>query len=186
MLLTTVLMVAVAGCSNSDGGSQGTRADNVAGTGEIDAPIDACGLVTAADAAAVLGAEPVVTVEFPFRIRENRQPPGVDQPDLLGECLWRWEVPSGEEFELAQLQFTVWSGEAFYSDPPINDGAVEPLDVGDRGLIVDLPSADGGDSFLISFVVGGKTVWLDAAIWRNADGRADLIAMARRIASDLG
>jgi len=182
-----VLIVALAGCNKSDSDPATTQSGETAGRGASGGLVDACAVVTAGDAAALLGVEPIDNVDFPFRIRQNRQgAPDVDQPDLLGECLWLWEVPPGETFELAQVQFYVWDGETFYSDPPVNEGEYGSIDVGDRGVIVTVPPENDGDAYLVSFVVGGKTVWLDAAIWRNPGGRADLIELARSVASELG
>jgi hypothetical protein len=149
-------------------------------------PVDACSLLTAADASSILGVEPIVTVEFPFRIREDRTGgPEIDQPELLGECLWMWEVPEGEAFELAQVQFYVWDGDTFFAAPPIDEGA-EALAVGDRGRLVTVASQPDNAVYLVDFVAGGKTVWLDASVWRNPDALDVLVEISQRIAGALG
>ena len=192
VVIVVMAALVAASCGGGSGGDPAEAEPAATGTSAVVETtsgaqlVDACSLLTADDAAAILGVEPIVTVEFPFRIREDRTGgPDVDQPDLLGECLWQWEVPSGETFELAQVQFYVWDGDAFFAAPPIEEGA-ETLDVGDRGRIVTVPAQSGNSVFLIDVVAGGTTVWLDASIWRNPDARAVLVATARRIAGDLG
>ena len=90
----------------------------------------------------------------------------------------------GETFELAQVQFYVWEGDAFFAAPPLE--ASESLDVGDRGRIVTMPTDSGNAVYLIDFVAGGTTVWLDASIWRNPDARTVLIDISERLAAELG
>lgn len=106
-----VMASLLAACGGGDDGDGG-------GDGDV-AEIDACQLVTQADAAALFGQPPT-------------QEEGAYTPDpaFLGECLWTWEAP---DYSNELLAIYVWdnsSGTYF----AVEEGS-EPFAIGEEGYI---------------------------------------------------
>jgi hypothetical protein len=94
---------------------EATEVETTDVTGDATAIGDPCEIVTQSDAEAVL-AEPV-------EAEAERE-----APLALGQCVWN--ATATDSF--GQLQFRVYDGESFYSEP--TEGA-EPFDVGDPAYI---------------------------------------------------
>lgn len=122
-------VLALAGCGSDGGGdgSSGTGGAGIGGTGAggsgggaDGAPgseIDACAIVTRADATALFGEKATP---------DTSNNPVVDA-NLLGECLWAWDTETSGQL----LQFRVWNG-AEYHDVP---DTAEAFAVGTDGYV---------------------------------------------------
>lgn len=104
------------GCGGDDGGGGGGGGTGGGGS------IDACSIVTQADASALFG-QPAE--------KDASGSPNV--PGMAGECLWSWSDASANSH---LLQFRVWNGEAYYS-PGAN---AEPFAIGDKGAVSTDPT----------------------------------------------
>lgn len=141
MVAAIVLATAMAACGGSGGGDE--PATPARGPETPRAPsgtaVDACAIVTQADATALFG-QPAV--------RQEGQK--IPVPIMIGECLWTWDTDTANQL----LQFRVWSTESAYSRP--EDGFTQPLELGDRGHVRAHPQ--GGVD--IEWVQGGRMIGL--------------------------
>ena len=160
-LCSTAILAAVllAACGGPEEPTAPDAATKPAATARPPA-VDACGIVTANDAAALFG-----------------QPASPDSgpggATLIAQCLWTWDTDSSNQL----LQFHLW-------DPLAHDMPqdAEPLDVGEKGFIRKHPIA-GVD---IGWLQGGRFVSLaystigpDAPV--ATDRAEQVIALARRV-----
>jgi hypothetical protein len=138
-----VAALVLAACGGDDEAGSGPEAasqeETTEATGQGDGDDteigDPCEIVTQSDAEAVLG-EPV-------EAEAERE-----APLALGQCVWN--ATAADSF--GQLQFRVYDGGSYYSEP--EEGA-EPFDVGDPAYIrVD----EGFDVIDIQFVTNGSLV----------------------------
>jgi hypothetical protein len=143
--IAVVLVLAPAfGCGDDAGGDgaspsggTGTSGSGSQGEGEI----DACAIVTQADASQLFGEE--ATSEAPFA------------PGALGACNWVYEVEDEIGSVSSQLlQFYIWPTEQYHSVPADS----EPLDVGQDGYLewsetlgVDTGWIQGGRALTLSY-----------------------------------
>ena len=104
------------------GGDDSGNSDDGGGATEI----DACALITQADAAGLFGQTPA-------------QEEGAYTPDpaFLGECLWTWEAPDYSNMFLA---IYVWDNSSglYY----VTEEGSEPFAIGDDGYIRVTPGSD--------------------------------------------
>ena len=175
IIVVLVLTLFLTGCGDDAGDGATNTTARTGGSGGTTPPaddldIDACALLTAEDAAEILGAEPIVPLET--------QSSAADQ-FLLGRCLWEWQTTE-DVFEIGLVQLFIWDGEQFYGEELYEEDEIERLDIGERGYATESIGYD------ITFLIDGKTVTLGAAGGRNSEGRAALLAAARRIAGELG
>jgi hypothetical protein len=105
--IPALLLAACSGGGDDTGGEEGAT------------EIDACALITQADAEGLFG-HPAVSEEGT---------PTVD-PAFLGECLWTWEAP---DYSNMLLAIYVWDNSSGYYYVP-DDGSA-PLAIGDEGYI---------------------------------------------------
>jgi hypothetical protein len=134
------LAALIAACGGSGGGEErsSTPASTPTPNSEKSASqIDACALVTQADATALFG-QPAT----------RQDGPKIAVPIMIGECIWTWDADSSNQL----LQFRVWSTEQAYSRP--NDEFVQDFPLGDRGHVHAHPQ--GGVS--IEWIQGGKMI----------------------------
>lgn len=117
-LFAVMTLALVPGCGDdSSNGSNGGSAGNGGSSGNGGgggSEIDACAIVTQADANDLFG-------------ETAQQGDSSKLPGLLGECLWE----ADGQMHGHLLQFAVWDGEEYYSEPA--DG--QPLAVGEKGYI---------------------------------------------------
>lgn len=144
--LASLLAFALA-CSRSDGQ---TAERTAAAPPRSDAPppasVDACALVTEAEATALFSEAAA---------RESGV--AVTDPHMIGECIWGHDSPVGSH----QLQVRVWDSPQYYSAP--DDEFTKPLGVGEKGYVraqsasgVDIAWVQDGRVFELSyFTVGG-------------------------------
>ena len=133
-LTVTVLLLflGLAACSGGKAPHADASADTAGGS------VDACALLTKADASGLFG-EPASSDQTSDSV-----------PGQLGKCAWHWKNPDPKVAENKGLQLIVWSGPQYYSAP---DGS-EPLQIGDHGYI----QAHGPfKSVNIGWVQNGKT-----------------------------
>lgn len=139
-LLVVILVLGVAaGCGSSN--EPTSNLGQVAAEGDTNirnVTLDACQVVTQADASAIFGETAI----------EDQGTPITD-PNLLGECLWTWDTETANQL----IQFRIWNGEQYYSEPEADS---QPLDIGDKGKIRVNEVAGIG----IEWVQDGKTVSL--------------------------
>jgi hypothetical protein len=134
------------------------------------ATVDACALVTQAEAAELFG-----------EAADREQGVTVTDPAMIGECIWEHETPAGSH----QLQVRVWGSPQYYT--PTDDDFTRPLEVGERGY-VRVHSASGVD---IAWVQGGRVYELSyftvgAPGFPKATERVGAVtALARRTSSKL-
>jgi hypothetical protein len=107
--LIAIPALLLAACSGGDDDTSGADATE----------IDACALVTQADADGLFG-QPAVS---------ESGTPTVD-PAFLGECLWTWEAPDYSNMLLAIYVWDNSDGNYFF----VEEGS-EPLAIGDEGYI---------------------------------------------------
>jgi hypothetical protein len=146
-ILPAALLLWACGSSAGDAGSAESATPGAAGAPPAAAAkVDACALVTAAEAGALFG-EPATRDEGVT----------VTDPNMIGECIWEHETSAGSH----QLQVRVWGSPQYYT--PLDDEFTEPLDVGERGYVrthsasgVDIAWVQGGRVYELSyFTVGG-------------------------------
>lgn len=101
------------GCGGDDGGGGG---------GGGAASIDACAIVTQADATALFGAEAGTFTS---------SGPATPIPGMRGECLWDYDYP---DYSSQLLQFRVWDKE-YYSEPT----GAEAFSIGEQGYVAKGP-----------------------------------------------
>lgn len=117
-----------------------------AASGDSGAKIDACALVTQADATALFG-KPAVP--------EEGTP--VFDPNMMGECLWTWDTETGGQL----LQFRVFNGPQYYSELP----DAQPFDIGEQGNVrtntftgVDVEWIQDAKTYTLSYSTVGTDV----------------------------
>jgi hypothetical protein len=148
-ILPAALLGSACGSSAGDAGSAkaaGGDAGAAAPASTTASKVDACALVTAAEAAALFG-EPAT----------RDAGVTVTDPNMIGECIWEHETPAGSH----QLQVRVWASPQYYNPPA--DEFTTPLDVGERGYVrshsasgVDVAWVQGGRVYELSyFTIGG-------------------------------
>ena len=135
-LVATASLLLATGCGDdsTSGGSAGSAGS--AGSGGSSS-IDACAIVTQQDATDLFG---------------ETATQGTGQsghPASLGECEWEWE---NAEAHGHLLQFYVWDGAQYYTEPP----DFQPLAVGEKGYIRVVAS-----SIDMGWVQDGKTLGLN-------------------------
>lgn len=126
--------------------------------------IDACAIVTAADAATVFG-------------QPASPETGHSGVSVVAQCLWGWDG----EFSTQLLQFHIFDPRGY--DVP--EGA-EPLDLGENGYVlnhpllgVDIAWLQGGHHISLSYSTGGPGV-------PKAGERVEqMVALARQVADRL-
>jgi len=106
------------GCGGDGGGGGGGGGVGGGGSNKV----DACTIVTAADATALFGQTAV----------KESGAPSTD-PALLGECQWGWSDPSANSHT---LQFRVWEGASYY----VPGSKAEPFAIGDKGAVESDPT----------------------------------------------
>lgn len=79
--------------------------------------IDACAIVTQADASQLFGVPAT-----------PGKPSGAVDPALIGECIWEWQDSQANSH---LLQFYVWEGEDYYEP----SAASTPFAIGEKGVI---------------------------------------------------
>jgi hypothetical protein len=127
-----LLLLGLAAC----GGGKTPHAD--ASAANAGGAVDACALLTQADASGLFG-EPATS-----------KPTSDLVPNQLGKCSWQWKNPDAKVSEIKGVQLIVWNGPQYYSPP---DGA-DSLQIGDHGYIL----AHGQfKSMNIGWVQNGKT-----------------------------
>jgi hypothetical protein len=130
-----LLLLGLAAC----GGGKTPKADASADTSG--GKVDACALLTKADASDLFG-EPATSDTTDY-----------SNPVELGVCTWKWKNPDPKVSEIKSVQLIVWSGPQFYNPPDSS----EALQVGDRGYI----QAHGGfKSVQIGWVQNGRAYHL--------------------------
>jgi hypothetical protein len=139
LVVAALVLAACGGDDEAGSGPEAASQEEADGTGQGDGDGteigDPCEIVTQSDAEAVLG-EPVDA-------EAERE-----APLALGQCVWN--ATAADSF--GQLQFRVYEGASYYSEPA--EGA-EPFDVGDPAYIrVD----EGFDVIDIQFVTKGSLV----------------------------
>jgi len=118
-LAPSILAALACGALLACGGDDGGAGSNGGGAGSNgSAALDACSVVTQADATALFG-QPAV--------RQPQSVPIVD-PGLLGECVWTWDTEMSSQL----LQFYVWGSPEYHSTAP--DGA-QTLPIGEQGYL---------------------------------------------------
>lgn len=170
-----ILLPLLAGCG-SDSGTQGANNSvssaaserTVAESGGTSTgSIDACTIVTQADATKLFG--------NPASKDEGAQ---VLDPSMLGECLWSYDTETSSQL----LQFRIWGSDQYYGPP----SDAQPLAIGDQGSIrinsfagVDIEWIQDGKTINLSFSTVGTGV-------PDATTKAeDLKAMAKEISGKL-
>lgn len=149
------LALTVAACGGST--SQDTAAPGAATTppgasasrgAASGSSVDACALVTQADATALFG-QPAA--------RQASATGAV--PMMIGECLWTWDAETANQL----LQFRVWSSTQGYSRPA--DEFTTDLTLGERAHVrahpqggVDVEWVQGGRMFTLSYSKVGSAV----------------------------
>ena len=122
--------ILTAGCGSDDSQSSG---------GAVTGTIDACKIVTQAEATALFG-QPAVS-----------EPPDTTGGRIVAQCHWTWDT----ETENQLLQFYVWEGTVGYSTPSDS----EPFAIGEKGNIRVVPG--GGQGLIdVMWVQADKTVTL--------------------------
>lgn len=132
LVMVSALVSLCSACGGGGGAGDG---------GEESKAIDACQLVTQADATALFG-QPAV------------QDTGavVVDPALLGECLWTWEAA---DYSNHLLAIYVWNNENGYYYSAV-EGA-EPLEIGEEGYI----TVDDFTGVDIGWAQEEKAIYLD-------------------------
>jgi hypothetical protein len=131
--------------------------------------VDACAIVTQADATALFG-QPAV----------RQEGSKIAVPIMTGECLWTWDASAANQL----LQFRIWNTERAYSRP--EDEFTQSLELGDRGHVRVHPQA-GVD---IQWVQGGKMIGLSyskvgSAVPSPSTKTEPMKELARKIAGRL-
>jgi hypothetical protein len=108
LLVCALLLVA---CGGEDGGE---GKGNLTGGGDL----DACELLTEADATALFG-EPAEPDEGTL----------ITDPAFIGDCLWTWEP--ADALGSQNVSLTLWEGEEYYAPHP----DAEPFEIGDEGSL---------------------------------------------------
>jgi hypothetical protein len=169
LLFIGIFVLGVAtGCGSN---SPTSNLGQVAAEGDTNArnvTVDACQIVTLADASTIFGEQAV----------EDRGTPIAD-PNLLGECLWTWDT----ETENQLIQFRIWNGEQYYGEPAADS---QPLNIGDKGNI-RINEIAGVD---IEWVQDGKTVSLSYSnigpgLPDPSTKANDITTLARKAAAEL-
>jgi hypothetical protein len=165
LVLAALVFAACGGDGDTGVGSPTTSEDEggSASDGGSDSEVgDLCEIIIASEAETVLG-EPV------------EADPEREAPSAVGQCVWN--AVAADSF--AQLQFRVYDGEAFYSEP--EDGA-EPFAVGDPSYIrVD----DEFGVIDIQFVTNGSlvvTLFASDMAGPIEDARSSLEELATKVA----
>jgi hypothetical protein len=138
LLTAFIVLGGAAGCGSNEPTS---NLGQVAAQGDTNirhVTVDACQIVTQADASTIFGEQAT----------EDQGTPIAD-PNLLGDCLWTWDT----ETENQLIQFRIWNGEQYYGEPAPDS---QPLDIGDKANI-RVNEIAGVD---IEWVQDGKTVSL--------------------------
>lgn len=166
-----VLTAVMAACGGSGGGSE--RATPPTSTGTSGAAsstsVDACAIVTQADATALFG-QPAV----------RQDGPKITVPIMSGECIWTWDAEAANQL----LQFRIWNTERAYGG---SEGELkQPLGLGDRGFVRAHPQ--GGVD--IEWVQGGRMIGLSyskvgSAVPNPSTKVEAMKELARRIAGQL-
>lgn len=140
VLLAAILVLAgIAGCGSSN--EPTSNLGQVAAQGDTNirnVTLDACQVVTQADASSIFGETAT----------EDQGTP-ISDPNLLGECLWTWDTETANQL----IQFRIWNGEQYFGEMEADS---QPLDIGDKGKI-RVNEIAGID---IEWVQDGKTVSL--------------------------
>jgi hypothetical protein len=162
-VLAALVFAACGGGDNTETGSPTTSEDETNGASDGDGEIgDLCEIITASDAETVLGE--------PAEADPEREAPGA-----VGQCVW--DAVAADSF--AQLQFRIYDGGSYYSEPA--DGA-EPLAVGDPGYIrVD----DEFGVIDIQFVTNGSlvvTLFASDMAGPTEDARSSMEELATKVA----
>jgi hypothetical protein len=134
------IVAVAAACGGSDQGEERASAPAGASAKQSQASgskIDACALVTQADATTLFGQ--------PATRQEGSK---IAAPMMIGECLWTWDAETSNQL----LQFRVWSTEQAYSRP--EDEFVQDFPLGDRGHVHAHPQA----GVSIEWIQGGKMI----------------------------
>jgi len=142
MFAAAALIGVAVACGGSGGGEERASAPGSTSTpdgGTASSSVDACALVSQADATALFGQ--------PATRQEGSK---IAVPIMIGECIWIWDAEAANQL----LQFRVWSTEQAYSRP--SDEFTQDFPLGDRGHVH--AHAQGGVS--IEWVQGGKMIGL--------------------------
>jgi hypothetical protein len=156
----------MAGCGGGGGTAKGGEGEAPAAKADAAGPVDACSLVTQADAEELFG-RPAV--------REKGTPSFSGM--LLGDCLWTWDTESSNQL----LQLHVWKDRKL--TPPAD---AQPLDLGEGGSArvhpvagVDIEWRQDGKVLTLSY----STLGPDAP---KAPDKADAVrGLARKAAGRL-
>lgn len=131
------------------------------------AKVDACKVVTQADATTLFGVPAV-----------RQEGVTVTDPSMLGECIWHHATEAGSH----QLQFRVWASPQYYAPP--EDEFTKPLNVGEKGYVrvhsasgVDIAWVQGGQVYELSYFTVG-----DASIPKATD-RVDALTQLAKTTS---
>lgn len=167
-MLCVFLSLIVSGCGKSEGAPEGSSTAGAEPAATAPAKVDACKLVTQAEATTLFGETAA---------RETGAT--VLDPSMVGECIWGHANELGESHS---LQVRVWGSPQYYSPP--TDAFTQPLEVGEKGY-VRVHSASGVD---IAFVQGGRVCELSyftvgGASFPKAIDRAEAVKQLAKQAS---
>jgi hypothetical protein len=163
--LSILVALLLPACGKPEGAPAKSTAAEPAAAGP--AKVEACKVVTQADATALFGVPAV-----------RQEGVTVTDPSMLGECIWHHATEAGSH----QLQFRVWASPQYYAPP--QDEFTKPLNVGEKGYVrvhsasgVDIAWVQGGQVYELSYFTVG-----DASIPKATD-RVDAVTQLARTTS---
>jgi hypothetical protein len=150
LVAAAVVTASVIACGGSGGSDDRATPASSASTPRPTgaAAVDACAIVTQADATALFG-QPAV----------RQEGSKIAVPIRTGECLWTWDASAANQL----LQFRIWNTERAYSRP--EDEFTQSLELGDRGHVrvhpqggIDIQWVQGGQMIGLSYSKVGSAV----------------------------